>query len=337
MTFASSLSRSDLMPSRNALLVSSLVLAATFAAPGSAWAGAPPTLPEPNASGTVAPASTEAESPAATTTAASTVAPATTSAANAPSGPNIDAVHGSVGYRTQPNATQIAVYEGGAHIHTVAASCAISAMTVHEGFLYVGCANGQLHLYALDAEGARAPVHSGSYDYPNPIIGFRFHEGQFVVDAPAPSAPQAPPPALAPGLGPVAAQAPGPARDRDAELKEAMQTRREKRRLNLGRDLMIGGFTGFGVAYGVSALMGMTNLGFRDGAGWYFVPLVGPFVSAPNSLTPGWDVIVGVSQVGTLVLGSVGASIYSREKNKRLTVGHLGVPRGGGVQFRYRF
>jgi hypothetical protein len=253
-------------------------------------------------------------------------------------------VQGSVGYRTQAGSTQIVVYEGGAQVHSFAAPCPVSAMGVHESFLYVGCADGQLHLFAVDGERARVPAHSGSYRYEHPIRGFLTHQGQFVVDAPAPTRSAAPPaPALAPPMPtstvePRAPEGPSPKSQvqRDAELREAMVTRAEKRRLNLGRDMMIGGFSTFGLSYGATLYVGLIASAFGDVRPWFFVPVIGPFVNMPGSETPGLDFLFGFAQLGSVAVGATGAGLYAKEK-RRMQVSTMNLRRGAGLRVTYSF
>lgn len=95
---------------------------------------------------------------------------------------------------------------------------------------------------------------------------------------------------------------------------------------NLGIGMTISGFTIFGTSYLISALIGTISLDLAadtGGSGIYgrrmLIPVAGPFMAIPraDSATGGlFTGLVGVAQIGGLLLGTAGAIKLGRAKRK---------------------
>lgn len=292
-----------------------------FIAPG----GAPGAAPAP-APATVPATTTAAPSLPAPDPAAGVAAPAVQPAAPAAQAANIDVVNGTIGYRSQTGASQISIYQGGKLVSSANTPCPISAMQVHEGFLYVGCSDGQLHLFAVSGANANAPQHATSYQYPNPIRGFLVDQGQISIDAPS-AAPPAPATVGAP-VSAIPAATPRPG----ARPRPAPRPSDSRRLLHRGRALAIPGFIAFGVTYLGFALVAS---GFENDR-VYAVPVIGPWIHAPNSMNPGVDIVGGLVQAGGLTMGIFGVrKIRQWKKGVRLT--SMPMRHGSGLMLSGRF
>lgn len=126
--------------------------------------------------------------------------------------------------------------------------------------------------------------------------------------APAPAPVPPPPPTYQPAVPGTGAPAPMIVDPHIAALKHQR---------NSGIGMTISGFTMFGSSYLISALIGTISLDYaRDvgGTGTYgrrmLIPVAGPFMAIPraDSATGGlFTGLLGVVQVGGLVLGTAGA------------------------------
>ncbi len=130
--------------------------------------------------------------------------------------------------------------------------------------------------------------------------------------APAPAPAPVPPPPTYQPTAPVAPPA----------LYMDPHTAALKHQRGVGLGMTISGFTMFGTSYLISALVGTISLDLAadvGGSGKYgrrmLIPVAGPFMAIPRSDTATggmFTALLGVIQIGGLVLGTAGAIKYSR-------------------------
>ena len=96
--------------------------------------------------------------------------------------------------------------------------------------------------------------------------------------------------------------------------------------------MAIPGFIGFGVSYTVFLMLSSYSSNERV----YAVPVIGPWIHAPNSMMPGFDVVGGLVQAGGLTMGIFGARMIGQwKKGVRLT--SMPMRHGSGLMVSGRF
>ncbi|EDM75155.1 hypothetical protein PPSIR1_07987 [Plesiocystis pacifica SIR-1] len=152
-----------------------------------------------------------------------------------------------------------------------------------------------------------------------------------VAPPPAPAPPPPPAPTVSPTVAGTGAPSPVIIDPRVAHLRHQR---------NSGMGMAISGFTMFGTTYLISALIGTISLDYAEdvgGSGTYgkrmLIPVAGPFMAIPraDSATGGlFTGLMGVAQIGGLVLGTAGAVRFGRA-NRQLALSAS----SGGLQLQF--
>ncbi|MCA9687683.1 MAG: hypothetical protein KC457_36325, partial [Myxococcales bacterium] len=162
-----------------------------------------------------------------------------------------------------------------------------------------------------------------------------------IVITPAPPPPTpAPVPAPAPVPPPPVYQPVVPGSNAPSPMIVDPRIAALKQQRNSGLGMTISGFTMFGTGYLISALIGTISLDLAadvNGTGQYgrrmLIPVAGPFMAIPRagSATGGlFTGLLGVVQIGGLVLGTAGAVKFGRAKRQLALSADA-----GGLQLRF--